>query len=790
MTAQPHEDWLATEFLVRLRSDEQRGARRPLREYLAEYPGSEEIVAREFVLATAVAGAERQPACAADPEAAVGPAQIGPFRLLHELGRGSQGAVHLAEDTRLQRLVALKVLIEDDPTTRLHMLREATAAARLQHAGIAALLEAGESDGRPWLAMQYVPGSSLRERLQQGPLGQVEAVDIVRRLCTALHTAHERGLVHRDIKPSNVLLGAEGPVLLDFGLAHDERGHLPTVTRGDACGTPDYMSPEQLTPAHRIDRRADVWALGVVLYECLTGVLPFRAPSREGVCHAVLQQELSLPRRLPRALRAVVTTALQRDARRRYATAAAFAEDLQRFQAGEPVAALLPGRVERTMRWLRRHAVLSAVAATTAIALVAGLALSMSFWRTESHLRRRAETAFADVRELARTLAFDVHDALRGIAGATKARHLVHARAMALFERLVRESEFDPGLENELVASLTKLGDVLGHDGTDNLGDLDAARECYARAAGIAARRLQRGVVDPEEAATLLTARLKDADLRCFVDAKAAAAAYGEALRDLATARARWPASRRLRSVEACALLNRGSLAQAMGENDAATSFLAAALAGVRGLTADPDGARAHGEQLVTTMTAYGRAQFRSGRRPEGIATLRETVATAADARFEVSASARATACLFLGTILLAGEEHEEGAALLETVIDIRTAVRAANPEDVSATLRLASVHFERACLMPELAAADLEAARVLCDEVRVLHPEHAGAQVQTARLHLLAAQLASDTALARSHLAEAESVVALLASRAPAHADLPAIEQWLQQVRRSLADR
>jgi hypothetical protein len=190
-------------------------------------------------------------------------------------------------------------------------------------------------------------------------------------------------------------------------------------------------------------------------------------------------------------------------------------------------------------------------------------------------------------------------------------------------------------------------------------------------------------------------------------------------------------------------------------------------------------------------MTAYGRAQFRSGRPSEGIATLREAVATAADVRFAVSAAARATACLFLGTILLAGQEHEEGAGLLATVIGIRTAVRAANPEDVSATLRLASVHFERACLLPATAAADLEAARVLCNEVRERHPEHAVALVQTARLHLLEAQLAtSDTALARSQLAAAEAVVALLASRAPAHADLPGLEQWLQQVAEALADR
>ncbi|MGB3965568.1 MAG: serine/threonine-protein kinase, partial [Planctomycetota bacterium] len=294
MTPDPHATWLATEFLKRLRHDEERHARRPLADYLKDYPGHEDLIAREYVLASD--DGPRPGDDAADQ-------CIGPFRLLRELGHGGQGAVHLAEDTRLGRQVALKVLrAGGDHASRLRFVREAHAAARLHHPAIATVLETGTHDGVAWLAVQYVPGPSLAGRLLDvGRLPLREAAELVARMAEALEVAHRAGLVHRDVKPANVLLGPDGPVILDFGLAHDRTRDEPTLTSpGDLCGTPAYMAPEQIAGRQTVDARIDVWALGVVLFECVTGSLPFAAPTQQGVCHAVLHHVLTIPARLPR----------------------------------------------------------------------------------------------------------------------------------------------------------------------------------------------------------------------------------------------------------------------------------------------------------------------------------------------------------------------------------------------------------------------------------------------------------------------------------------------------------
>ncbi|MFO1077600.1 MAG: serine/threonine-protein kinase [Planctomycetota bacterium] len=769
-----HEDWIATKFLLQLRADEQGRGRRSLAEYLAGFPGHEELVAREFVAATADAA----------PDDDGGPeGTIGPFRLLRRLGRGSQGVVHLAEDSRWPRLVALKIVADDDPGARLAMLREAVASARIRHRGFAALLEAGEHEGRPWIATQDVAGESLRERLADGrALAVDEAVAIVAELAAALHAAHEHGLVHRDVKPSNIVLAADGPVLLDLGLAHDERGALPTLTGTAACGTPDYMAPEQLEAAQAIDRRVDVWALGVVLYRCLFGRLPFAAPSRAAVCHAILEREPELPHPLDRRLRAILTTALQRDRDRRYASAAAFGADLAAFRAGEPVAALLPGPLERCGRLARRHRAATAVAAAIALAFVVGLLVELVSLGREAQLRLRAERAFADVRTMARTLAFDVHDRLRGVAGATAARRLVLERARDLFERLLPESEDDPALALELVGALVRLGDVLGHEGTENLGAVADAEACYARALGLATRCWQRGVAEPAAARQLLVAFLRDADAHTHADPGAAAVAYAGVLERIAAARQRWPADRELAVVDAASRLNNGLLLQGQGRDGEAVAFFAAAAATLRQLAATGTPAET-GEQLAATLVAHGRALAHLGRLEPCAAILEEARELAAAPASAVRPATLACACLELGTVRLAAGQRDEGEALLAETIAIRRRCLADNPDDVTAALLLASACFERA-LRVEAAAADIDAGLEVCAALRRRLPAHPRAVAQQARLVLLRAQRCPDAGAARADLDAAQALLGELRGLSPRDLDAAGIEQWLHELR------
>jgi serine/threonine protein kinase len=282
------------------------------------------------------------------------PHRLGRFELLAEVGRGGFGTVYKARDPELERTVAVKVLRPSrlaGATGLERFVREARSAARLQHPGIVPIHEVGQQGGVPYLVSDFVAGVTLAESLSARRPDPREAAQAVAAVADALQYAHEHGVVHRDVKPANILLGEDGaPRLTDFGVAKRDAGDVTVTSEGDVLGTPAYMSPEQARGAgHRVDGRTDVYSLGVVLYQMLTGELPFRG-TQQALLHQVVHDEPRLPRglndRVPRDLETVCLKAMAKEPGRRYATAGALADDLRRLLRGEPIRARPVGRAE------------------------------------------------------------------------------------------------------------------------------------------------------------------------------------------------------------------------------------------------------------------------------------------------------------------------------------------------------------------------------------------------------------------------------------------------------------
>jgi eukaryotic-like serine/threonine-protein kinase len=391
------------DFLDIWLEDRANGRRRPLAEYLRRFPGHEEQVAREFL----TLDRERSGAAGGVPTAEPDGEMLGRYRLLDRLGRGGQGTVFLAEDVRLRRHVAVKILeggLGGLPATRLARLtREAEALSRLDHPRLCAVYDADLEGERPYFAMRYVPGETVSQRIERArsegrPAGEetllgrmpetrreVDAVLLfVEQAARAIHVAHEAGIIHRDLKPGNVMIDPQSePVVLDFGLARDlEQDGASITVSGDAFGTLSYMSPEQLSGEGELDRRTDVYSLAVTLYECLTFRRPIEAATREsllrGILTGVREDASALNAAIPRDLATVLACALDVDRARRYATALAFAEDLRRVREKEPILAKPAGWWILTRRWAQRHPAAFSGGLATFTLLVAGLAVTVA----------------------------------------------------------------------------------------------------------------------------------------------------------------------------------------------------------------------------------------------------------------------------------------------------------------------------------------------------------------------------------------------------------------------------
>ncbi len=343
------------------------------------------------------------PAAAEEPP---GLPEVPGYEILGELGRGGMGVVYKARQLSLNRLVALKMVLAGahaGPSDLVRLLAEAQAVAQLHHPHIVQVHEVGRHAGFPFIALEYLEGGSLAEKLKGTPLQPREAAALMELLARAVESAHRHGVVHRDLKPANVLLTEDGtPKVTDFGLA--KRGAVGSgVTQtGAVIGTPSYMAPEQAEGKKDVGPPADVYALGAILYELLTGRPPFQGPTQLDTVLQVINDDPVPPRRLqprlPRDLETICLKCLQKEPRKRYASAEALADDLRRFRDDKPILARPVGRPERAWRWCRRNPVLAGLLVLLfAGAVTAALFLNAERNQTLANLRR-ATGAEADVK--------------------------------------------------------------------------------------------------------------------------------------------------------------------------------------------------------------------------------------------------------------------------------------------------------------------------------------------------------------------------------------------------------
>jgi WD40 repeat protein len=333
------------------------------------------------------------------------------YEIQGELGCGGMGVVYLAYDPRLKRQVAIKVIRGGSVARKDELARfdtEAEAIARLQHPSIAHVYEVGEYRGGPYLVLEYLQGGSLDQKLAGKPQPPRAAAGLVQTLARAIHHAHERGIVHRDLKPGNVLLTSDGtPKISDFGLAKLLEGEVGLTTSGIPLGTASYMPPEQVrAETNQVGPAADVYALGAILYEMLTGRPPFPGASAAETMLQVLTEEPVAPRclqpRAPRDLETICLKCLEKKPARRYASAQALGDDLARFLAGEPIEARPIGAWERAMKWARRRPAVAALTALTVGITFFAFGMVTWQWQEAERARRYAETA-QEQTEAART---------------------------------------------------------------------------------------------------------------------------------------------------------------------------------------------------------------------------------------------------------------------------------------------------------------------------------------------------------------------------------------------------
>ena len=446
--------------------------------------------------------------------------RFGSYKTIQQIGAGGMGEVYRAfrADDQYRKEVALKVVRagQDSDFIISRFKNERQILASLDHPNIARLLDGGTTEeGTPYLVMELIAGQPIGEYCDARKLSIPERLALFMQVCAAVQYAHQRLIIHRDIKPGNILVTGEGvPKLLDFGIAkildvEDQPGHSESTLTMFRLLTPHYASPEQVR-GEPITTASDVYSLGVVLYELLTAQSPYPKSTRgpQETARAVCEYEplkpsvvvrpdksqpvnpakgrpsdnrmsMGAPEKVARQLRGdldnIVLMALRKEPQRRYASVEQFAEDIRRHLASMPVRARKDTSRYRASKFITRHKGGVAASAAIVVILIAGLVITMQ----EARIAKRR---FNDVRSLANSLIFDVHDSIRDLPGSTPARKIIVDRALQYLNVLAQESAGDVGLQRELATAYERVGSVQGDYLQDNLGDSQATLASYKKA--------------------------------------------------------------------------------------------------------------------------------------------------------------------------------------------------------------------------------------------------------------------------------------------------------------------
>jgi serine/threonine protein kinase/predicted negative regulator of RcsB-dependent stress response len=506
---------------------------------------------------------------------------IGNYRIIREIGHGGMGAVYLAAraDDEFQKQVAIKVLkrgMDTDFTIR-RFRTERQILAALDHPNIARLLDGGTTpDGRPYFVMEYIEGRPLIEYCNGRNLSTRERLLLFRHVCSAVQYAHQNLVIHRDIKPGNILVTADSiPKLLDFGIAKllnpelqaQPADHTATSMR---LLTPQYASPEQVR-GDAITTATDVYLLGVLLYELLTGQRPFHITSSapHEIFKVICEQEPDRPstavtraarasdtkssnktvavarpsgkdldarveklrRQLSGDLDNIVLMAMRKEPERRYGSVSELSEDIRRHLEGRPVRARKDTFSYRTSKFVRRNRAAVTAAAFVLLILIAGIVATTWAAMEARKERARAEKRFNEVRLLANSFMFELHDAIENLSGSTPARELLVRRAVEYLDSLASESGDDQELQRELATAYQKVGDVQGNPYSPNLGDSDGALASYRKALEIRERIAQANPANVEDLRALSSSLSRVGDiLWAKGDAPAALETYRKGL--------------------------------------------------------------------------------------------------------------------------------------------------------------------------------------------------------------------------------------------------------------------
>ncbi|PYT96590.1 MAG: hypothetical protein DMG38_23270 [Acidobacteria bacterium] len=512
--------------------------------------------------------------------------RIGAYEIVEEIAVGGMGAVYRAvrADGQYRQNVALKIVRSElgAEFTATRFKNERQILATLNHPNIARILDGGTTtEGMPYFVMELIEGQRVDEYCDRQKLATNERLDLFLQVCSAVQYAHQRLVIHRDIKPGNILVNAEGvPKLLDFGIAkilesNEANDHPQQTLTLVHLLTPEYASPEQVK-GEPITTASNVYSLGVVLYELLTGHTPYNVSTHtphefaRAICEtepekpstavrrnkiaasddgekaaknstlSVLARESS-PEKLCKRLRGdldnILLMALRKEPHRRYSSVEQFAQDIRRHLDHLPVLARKDTAAYRASKFITRHKVGAGATALVTVALLAALGVTLREARIARAERARAEQRFNDVRKLANSLLFDIHDAIRDLPGSTPARRILIERALQYLDSLAAEAGNDASLMRELATAYERVGEVQGHYLNDNLGDTAAGVRSYQKALQVRQKLAIRSIDWHDQLALAHSYRIVASQLLATGDTHSAfdsirkAVALGESIR-------------------------------------------------------------------------------------------------------------------------------------------------------------------------------------------------------------------------------------------------------------------